>query len=441
MRRPFAYKFFLAPFMLTVCLATNSAAQDRSHILIPNSIKEREDASNLLLARLGRAKDFSRIRQLAQNVLKNNRKLDLGKLQETITNLKRDRAQFDPKDPKWRKLLGDIVNDPAIRRQIEKQKVGTPEQLQALDKLADDLKLRKRTPMTPPDVGPVQPPPSDNRPPTPPTPENPKTPPSPPATPTPSPNTPQNTESKPQSEESSQNWFQQRLKDVQGWAKDQGNNLGNSMQDWLKNSGIDLSGVTNDITRQIKGLLPDLNGMEISGLRDKLMGWLPKENGLGNINLTPDNLPSIGTPGVSTTGFGGIGQILLIGLFIGGGLILIAVLLASSKALLEHRNKKEWQLGPWPVRPENVHTQEDLIKAFEYLALLRLGRDASTFNHIDIATELANRFGGMLKPQQAVEHLVHLYEQARYAPATEPLSSDELMKVRQELSLLAGVAA
>jgi hypothetical protein len=103
---------------------------------------------------------------------------------------------------------------------------------------------------------------------------------------------------------------------------------------------------------------------------------------------------------------------------------------------------EEWRLGNWPVSPENVLTREDLIRAFEYLALLRLGPEAGTHHHRDLADRLAEREGGdPARSRQAADLLAWLYEQARYAPADGPLSSEEIVEARHALRFLAGVTA
>jgi hypothetical protein len=95
-------------------------------------------------------------------------------------------------------------------------------------------------------------------------------------------------------------------------------------------------------------------------------------------------------------------------------------------------------LGPWPVSPHAVHTRAELIRAFEYLAVLLLGRSARTLNHLDIAAGLVIR-----EPDRrdAADRLAHAYEQARYAPPDEPLPEEELLAARRDLCLLAGAAA
>ena len=97
-----------------------------------------------------------------------------------------------------------------------------------------------------------------------------------------------------------------------------------------------------------------------------------------------------------------------------------------------------WRLGPWPVRPEAVHTRDELVRAFEYLALLLLGPAARSRNHREIAAGLGR---GRRDPRAPPTALAGLYEQARYAPPDEALPDADLAAARADLSLLAGVAA
>lgn len=95
-----------------------------------------------------------------------------------------------------------------------------------------------------------------------------------------------------------------------------------------------------------------------------------------------------------------------------------------------------WKLGPWPVRPENVRTRDDLVRAFEYLALLKLGPKARHWNHRTIADKLEQV---QAKDGQVANELATVYEQARYAPPTDWLSEATLAAARRHLSSLAGV--
>jgi hypothetical protein len=131
------------------------------------------------------------------------------------------------------------------------------------------------------------------------------------------------------------------------------------------------------------------------------------------------------------------------------GLIVLAValwkLLAKPASSWLGRGRSGWVLGPWPVRPADVRTREDLIRAFEYLSLLRFGPDARTWNHRTIADHLANLTGNHTdvasEYRDVATQLAALYEQARYAPPSELLSDSALAAARRNLSFLAGVHA
>lgn len=110
----------------------------------------------------------------------------------------------------------------------------------------------------------------------------------------------------------------------------------------------------------------------------------------------------------------------------------------------------QWCLGPWPVPPGAVSRRQDVIRAFEYLVLLCLGPAAAACHHHQLAERLAeppqspSGTGGGIRSagrRQAAEMLAWLYEQARYAPADEALSQEQLSDARQALCFLAGVNA
>jgi hypothetical protein len=98
-----------------------------------------------------------------------------------------------------------------------------------------------------------------------------------------------------------------------------------------------------------------------------------------------------------------------------------------------------WHLGPWPVQPALVRTREELVRAFEYLSLLRLGRTARHWNHRHIAAELSQVKDIPAEGPDAATRLAAVYEHARYAPAADALADQEFEAARRDLCLLAGV--
>jgi hypothetical protein len=126
--------------------------------------------------------------------------------------------------------------------------------------------------------------------------------------------------------------------------------------------------------------------------------------------------------------------------------LVLAVVVLAGLALARSRGwvggkGDDWRLGPWPVVPSEVRTREDVVKAFEYLALLRLGKKAGAANHLDIARQLGSAEDAPAQKRELARELAYLYEQARYAPPEENLSTDEVETARRDLGLLAGVSA
>ncbi len=62
---------------------------------------------------------------------------------------------------------------------------------------------------------------------------------------------------------------------------------------------------------------------------------------------------------------------------------------------------RPWSPGPWPVRPSQVSTRRDLIRAFEHLAYLLLGQPARSLNHLDVADRLGRDDDGRAAPPTA----------------------------------------
>ena len=171
--------------------------------------------------------------------------------------------------------------------------------------------------------------------------------------------------------------------------------------------------------------------------------WLGKMNGW-EPNLQPPrlgnpSLPNVGVPsGGSLAGASGVLVVLL-------GTLLLALILWRGRdwfTSLKRAGRSSWKLGPWPVRPEDVTTRGDLVRAFEYLALLCLGPTARTCHHL----ELGERIGGQPaldaeRRRESATALSRLYERARYTPDREPLPGEDLRRARRELAYLAGARA
>jgi hypothetical protein len=138
----------------------------------------------------------------------------------------------------------------------------------------------------------------------------------------------------------------------------------------------------------------------------------------------------------------------MLAIFAGLALLLWKVLRRGSAGGPDQRTSV-WKLGPWPVDPAGVRTREELIRAFEYLSVLRLGPAARHWHHLAIAFGLGGSashtapLSGWGDPlaqrRQAAEELASLYEQARYAPPGDALSESALATARRNLCLLAGV--
>jgi hypothetical protein len=165
---------------------------------------------------------------------------------------------------------------------------------------------------------------------------------------------------------------------------------------------------------------------------------LPSTKSLPKIH-SPISAPSFGpAPNVSlpsATTLSRALQVLWIAL-IAGAAIMVWKLLGGNIPGVGRLRKSGWKLGPWPVSPDAVASRQDVVRAFEYLSLLRLGPAAKSRNHLDVAADLG-RSGPDIRP--AANRLALVYEKARYTPADEPLSADALAAARKELCFLAGV--
>jgi hypothetical protein len=171
-----------------------------------------------------------------------------------------------------------------------------------------------------------------------------------------------------------------------------------------------------------EGMLRRLSGEALERLRhlprpnvERLKGKLrlPGWSGISMPSLqgTP-SLPTMSGPSLPSLGRGMM--LILAALLV--GLVAWHFLGRRRKALAAAADDG---LGPWPVRPDAVATRGELVRAFDYLALWKLGADVRSWNHQAIAHRFVERspiFAGV-----AVS-LAALYEQARYTDGAEPLT-------------------
>jgi hypothetical protein len=179
-----------------------------------------------------------------------------------------------------------------------------------------------------------------------------------------------------------------------------------------------------------------------SGWNKPLLSFTPGHNSGGGPSWKPT-----GGSGGSLLAMGGPGAdgavlaeaVLWVAFLVVVGVVLVTVLLWWRKMQAGKDENGRWRLGAWPVNPAAVRTRQDVVRAFEYLSLLVLGRPAESWHHLAIA----GRLGGAeasAERDRAARQLAALYEQARYAPPDEVLPEAELATARNALSFLAGAA-
>lgn len=147
--------------------------------------------------------------------------------------------------------------------------------------------------------------------------------------------------------------------------------------------------------------------------------WMPAN--AGHVRAPGIGAPNIGAPDLR--GVGGIGTVLWIGIL--AMLILVAVHLLQRGTLRGARRSAR----PVYVAPHSIQSRSDLVRAFEGLALRRLGLRIASWSHWRIARSLRGA------PESA-EAAARLYELARYAPEAAPLSHAELQRARSVLAAL-----
>lgn len=173
----------------------------------------------------------------------------------------------------------------------------------------------------------------------------------------------------------------------------------------------------------------NLPGLSMSGLPE----WNLRLPGMGNWSMP---VPGFGPPPMPTSG----------GLEIGAGFLWVVVAGLGVFVLWRMLGRPGWvqilapkikELGPWPVDPSHLTSREEVVAAVDYLALLQLGPEARTWNHRLVGDRLAQAGTAASERLPVADRLVNLYAQARYAPTSELLSTNDLATASSSVCLLA----
>ncbi len=164
--------------------------------------------------------------------------------------------------------------------------------------------------------------------------------------------------------------------------------------------------------------LKELSGPNLG----RLKGALPRS--VPTPNLTVPGMPDFAGPSLPSVS-AGMMWVLLLALFMLAGWLMLRwrKRRAETASLLA-------RLGPWPVRPETVSTRAELVRAFDYLALLTLGLAVQSWNHQAIARRWRDRAPSCA---ESARTLALLYEQARYTEGAEELTDIQRDLARRSL--------
>lgn len=410
-------------FLLAVSWALAQAPdpqENPSHVPVP-ALPGNADPEKLFQERLQLAKGLEALRKAHPNLLNPERLKELAKQFQGV----------DLNDPNLRKLLESRLRD-------QYQVRLTPEQIEALERLVKEMPARTTEPsQNEPAVSPDRAP-DDMR-----DPASPEQPPE-----------PMNPEDK------------QRQADAQAETARQLNQLADGFKRLATN--LNDSPTLRQTLRDLGAMAVRHAGERPNGGRSDFNNWLTQVNRLGNDsdNWLAKNWPHMrsldfprltapqwtspslpwrrpevpGLPSGSSSGgaVSSFWQPVLTVVLVVSLIVALVKLLSRSLRKRGEADNDAWELGPWPVNPAEVRSRADLIRTFEYFSLLRLGRQARTWNHRAIARSLADEHAS---EAQAAAALAALYEQARYAPSEELLSAEALAAYRRDLCFLAGVAA
>lgn len=378
--------------------------------------------------RLRQLRESREMQQLAQRLLSNPDFLNDIRKNIPPEELQRLKAKVEKGegiggDEAWKRFLD----------QAREHKHVSGDEAEKLKRWAESAK----PPQTPPPMPPGSPPtPGPNGPP------GAMTPPGPLPPPVEKPRSPWN-----ELKEKSTSWLKERMMDLPDRMGNVLDNVGESalaeqVRDTLRSlgrAGMDEEGLPMTLQEAFR----DLAG-KVANLSDYVpsesVPWQEVRSLFGNVPRP--SLPTVEPPAVpfgGSSGGGGGFEMGWLWLVVLGVLGFILYRSAAARRAA-HESAGGWRLCPWPVSPGAVMTRRDLVAAFEYLALLRLGPAARTLNHLDVADELGEQLPDSDERRRAAGELARLYEQARYAPDDERLTEQDLATARRDLYMLAGVA-
>lgn len=440
--------------IVLLCLPPGSPAQaprrpqsgpSPSHHPLPDDVPDLANIESMLNERLDQAAQKGKISDL-QSLLKDKDKIkELTKGQLTPEQLKvldgidSDKWNEILRDPQFRSLL-----DQAIAANKRKQGGGelTKDQISSLKSLAeangDPSKLRRQQapsgpPAGNPGPGQAQPPQAES---------------------TPSTSTPQGNPAFVPPSEEGETWWERWANSFTGYVMDEVNNPDNA-------------GALQRALRSLGGLKEGSDGSEhfdFAGIwksaTEDAATWMmsrwewPRRAadapGGGMLNNVRESVPNVGESMSGAISRISVGRPSPPGGFDSRITQVAWVLFAAAMAaigwnLMAKRRGAGGRggnsgVGPWPVAPSAVASRDDLIRAFEYLAQLRLGAAGRTSNHLAVASRL-NEGESDYSRRAAAGELARLYERARYEPDPGPLADVDLAAARRDLTLLAGVAA
>jgi hypothetical protein len=425
-------------FYPTASFGQKKADPDDSYVPIPLSLQGDRAAREFLDQKLGRTRSMNDLEKLVREVAKDYKGNDLS--EEQRQSLKKMAENIDWNDPKTQELMRRLVENPPEELKGDLEKKFTEDQRKEMAKLIESMKSAPAAPGGDPGKDPADP-----------------QQPSPDKGSASSPDQPDRDSRAPKPNDTSG-----PLAPPPEGSLHLGNSTAKIARELLSKTGLlshpsslrkTLSALAHPTAR--KGDPANAGapgGGRLSGIT-KLFASDRGNSGDGNSGST-SLLSRIGIPGMSgssggnsidtETGRGPDGGSM------GGFLVIVVTLgLLAGAAYLLLRSWREnstasrapaWKLGPWPVHPAAVGTRQQLVQAFEYLAVLLLGRQARNRNHREIAGGLgATNAGDRAARSRAAHLLAGLYEQARYSPPNEPLHPEQLAEARRELALLAGL--
>ena len=213
----------------------------------------------------------------------------------------------------------------------------------------------------------------------------------------------------------------------------------------FRNTALELRSILQGSKEGKNGWVPKNLTLPKTGLGKYTSGinWpkvdMPKMSVLKHIRMPTMPSPKMSPSSTSMSSPGSFAMLVL-ALFVGAVTLWAIVFVWKRTIMRSNRSDGLIFADLAKVDLRRVSTREELVMAYHFLAVVLFGEQIRTRNHKDVVRRMQTLSSEDESRSEISRQLTDLYEQARYAPESEPMSADDINTARRHLCMLAGVS-